>query len=359
MNTIFKILLLPFSLLYGIVVSIKNFFYRTGVLKSVEFDFPVIGVGNLSVGGTGKTPMVEYLIRLLRENGYQPGVISRGYKRKGNGFLLLTGREECKEAGDEPFQIKQKFPEVAVAVCKNRAAGIQKLIESSDIDVVIMDDAFQHRKVKPGLNMLLTQYSRPFNEDFLLPSGRLREPKSCKNRADLIVMTKSYRILSPFEVGRIKESIKPKTRQEIYFSYIAYHPPVSMNDPEKKLSLKVLEDYQVVLFTGIGNPAPLENYLNRKCKEIRLIKFADHHWYTRKDYKKVAKVFDKIFIKERAVLTTEKDARRIQCSKAMKYFQKLPIYYLPIDFIFHQKNRNKKQFDQRILDYVGKDQRSL
>ncbi|MEX2379763.1 MAG: tetraacyldisaccharide 4'-kinase, partial [Vicingaceae bacterium] len=222
MNFVLRILLLPFTLIYSIAVRLRNFFYDIGLLKSSEFNFPLIVVGNLTVGGTGKTPHTEFIVKTLK-NDYLTAVLSRGYGRKSKGYKLADSGDSPESIGDEPYQIFTKHQEILVAVDEKRKRGIEKLRAlPSAPQVVVMDDAFQHRQVKAGLNILLTDYSNLYINDILLPSGRLREPKSAAKRADIIVITKSPSVLSPLEIRRITESLKPKAYQKVFFSYIDY-----------------------------------------------------------------------------------------------------------------------------------------
>ncbi len=358
MKFLLRLILIPFSLLYGLAIRFRNLLFNIGILPERSFDIPIISIGNLSTGGTGKTPLAEYLIDLLQGENILPAIISRGYKRDKKGLVVVEQGHTASEIGDEPYQLKKKFPDVPVIVSKSRLKGVRKVVsEMPKVDVIILDDAYQHRYVKPGLNILTTQYSKPFSEDFLLPAGSLREPKTSKKRADMIVVTKSLTVLSPFEVGRLKEEIKPLNHQDLYFSYITYGDFINYNDPEKVYPVKAFEDYKLVLFTGIANPVPLKSYLERKCKALELIKFADHKTFTEKAYKKVAKRYKDIFVKEKAVVTTEKDARRLENLEIEKKFRQLPLYYLPIQTGFHETEETQN-FDQSIINYVRKNQRN-
>jgi len=351
-----RVILYPFAILYGLVMRLRNLLFNIGILRERKFDVPIIAIGNLSTGGTGKTPLVEYLVNLLREENFLPAVVSRGYQRTEKGLILAEQQHTAKAIGDEPFQLKQKFPEVPVVVSKSRVQAVNKIInEKPRVDVILLDDAFQHRYVKPGLNILTTQYSKPFSDDFLLPAGTLREPRSSKKRADIIVATKSLTVLSPFEVGRIQEEIKPRKKQKLCFSYITYGDFVRYKNPSKAYPVKDFEDYKLVLFTGIANPVPIQSYLERKCKSLEVMKFADHKTFTEKDYNKVAKRYKDIYVKEKAVVTTEKDARRLQSLPVGKQFEQLPLYYLPIQIGFH-KTEDTINFDENIINYVRDNQ---
>ncbi len=336
----------------------RNLLFNIGILPERKFDIPVIGIGNIATGGTGKTPLAEYLVRILQEENFTPVIISRGYKRQKKGLIIADQQHTARDIGDEPFQLKQKFPGLTVIVSENRVKAVRKVIkEMSRVDVVILDDAFQNRFIKPGLNILTTQYSRPFTDDWLLPAGNLREPKNSKKRADIIVATKSLVVLSPFEVGRLKEEIKPLKNQDLYFTYITYGDLVDFHNPSKTFPVKDFEEYKLVVFTGIANPVPLKSHLERKCKAVDLVKFADHKIFSQKDYRKVAKRYKDIFVKEKAVVTTEKDAKRLQDSEVAQQFKQLPLYYLPMEIGFHQTD-DTTNFDKRIINYVRKNQRN-
>lgn len=332
--------------------------FNLGILPKRSFDIPVIGIGNLSTGGTGKTPLTEYLVSLLVEKEFKPVVLSRGYKRELKGYIVVNQDHTAKEVGDEPHQLKSKFPEVPVIVAKNRVKAIQKIQqEIPEVDVVVMDDAFQYRYVQPGLNILTTEYTNPFPEDHLLPAGNLREPKHQKKRANIIVVTKNLTVLSPFEEGRLKELIKPLEHQSLYFSYITYKDFIAFNDTSKRYPIKEFEDYKLVLFTGIANPIPLKSFLDRKCKAVELVKFADHRNFTEKDFQKVAQSYKDIFVKEKAVVTTEKDAKRLESLSIKKQFEELPLYYVPIEVGFHPTNE-EQTFDEKVIQYVRSSQRN-
>lgn len=349
-----NILLLPFTLFWAAGVWLRNRLYDWGILSQVSFDFPVIGVGNLSVGGTGKTPTVEYLVRLCLENGLRPAIVSRGYKRKSRGFYLLDKEATAEKAGDEAYQLKRKFPEIPVAVCKNRAKAIKRLREEvKGIDVFLLDDSFQHRKVKPGLNILLTPYSQPFSEQWLLPAGRLREPKGARKRADIIVITKNPIVLSPFEERRLLEALKPFPHQKVFFSYISYGEITGVTETaDPTIDSTVLSRTSIMLFTGIANATPLKYYLERKAKEVFLQRYPDHHRYKEKDLKKIRKQFDNLYTPLKVVVTTEKDLRRLEHSQQLELLQDMPFYYLPIRFLFHKKQQ--PSFDEMVLEYINK-----
>jgi tetraacyldisaccharide 4'-kinase len=213
-----RYLLFPFSFLYGLGVRFRNWLFDKNIRKSVLFEVPVIGIGNLSAGGTGKTPMAEYVLQLLLQNGYKPAMLSRGYKRQSKGYQVVKPYSSAAHVGDEPYQVKKKMPEVVVAVCEDRPTGIKKIKEDhGDVNVIVLDDSYQHRSVKPGFNILLTDYNKPFYEDLLLPAGMLREPRSSKERANVIIVTKSPVQIGMEEKNQMREKLKPEINQEVYF----------------------------------------------------------------------------------------------------------------------------------------------
>ncbi len=344
--------------MYGLAVTMRNWMFFLGVLRERSFPIPIISIGNLSVGGSGKTPLVEYMVSCMVRDGMFPVIVSRGYKGSAHGVVFLDNDQNAAEVGDEPYQIKAKFPDVPVVTSKSRVDAIRQIMtEFPQADVVILDDAFQHRYVRPGLSILTTPYSLPFTEDFLMPSGWLREPKWAKNRADVIVVTKSLVVLSPFELERMREEIKPKSYQSLYFSYLQYQHLIDAKDPEKSFSIDDFENSRIVLFTGIAEPKPLYNYLERKCNEVQLVKFADHYAFGTKAYNRVSKIYSEIYVTDKALVTTEKDISRLKSLPAWQYFQQLPIYYVPVEVGFHQTDETLT-FDERILQYVRENQRN-
>ena len=274
---ILRYLLFPFSILYGLITAIRNFLFDKGILKSYSFDIPIIAVGNLSVGGTGKTPQIEYLIRLLSPN-YKMATLSRGYKRKSEGFVLANEHSTAEILGDEPFQIHQKFPEIKVAVDANRKNGIEQLLNLEDKpDVILLDDAFQHRKVKAGFYILLTAYDDLFCDDYMLPTGNLRESRNGANRADVIIVTKCAKDLSEIAQENIRRKIGLKT--PLFFSYIDYDDKV-YNELESK-NVEEIKQEAKLLLAGIAKPEPFFGYLQAEKDETLV--YSDHHFFTEKD----------------------------------------------------------------------------
>lgn len=330
---ILRYLLFPFSILYGCITSIRNFLFDKGILKSYSFDIPVIAVGNLSVGGTGKTPQIEYLIRLLSDN-YKIATLSRGYKRKSKGFILADETTTAAFLGDEPFQFYKKFPKIQVAVDADRKNGIEKLLSQSDKpDVILLDDAFQHRKVKAGFYILLTSYDDLFYKDFLLPTGNLRESRSGANRTDLIIVTKCPKNLSYEEQNNIRNEIG--LDKDIFFTFIDYDEKVYSVD--KELEVNSIKKSDKLLVAGIAKPEPFFRHLDAKINEK--ISFPDHHNFSDSDIENI-----KNKSKNSLIITTEKDFVRLN--------GKLPneqLFYLPIKSKFIN---NELVFNSEIIKFI-------
>lgn len=305
-------LLFPFSLLYGGITALRNVMYNKGWLKSKSYDLPVICVGNLSTGGTGKSPMIEFLVSFLKEN-HKIAVLSRGYKRKTTGYLEVLDNSSVEEVGDEPLQFKKKYPEITVAVCEDRQTGIEKLQNMAD--VILLDDAFQHRKVKASLNILLTSFDNLYIDDCMLPAGNLREPRFGAKRADIIVVTKCPENIDDTKIEAIKRKLKPKAHQQIYFSKIGYSAEI-VNTEEKK-PLDYLMGKEFLLVTGIANPKPLVTFLMKKRLKFEEKSFPDHHNFTTTEIEQLKN--------HQLILTTEKDFMRLQ-----SITNAVEIYYLPI-----------------------------
>ncbi|NOX48610.1 MAG: tetraacyldisaccharide 4'-kinase [Chlorobi bacterium] len=349
-----RIILFPFSLLYGLVILLRNRFFDWGILPSKSYPFPVISVGNLSVGGTGKSPHVEYLVRLL-QNDFKLATLSRGYKRKTSGFLLAGDNPKVEDFGDEPCQFARKFPEVKVAVDEKRARGINILSNKfPDLDVVVLDDAFQHRHVKPGLSVLLTDYHRLYSNDYPLPTGKLREFGSGAKRADIIVVTKTSNVLSPITQRNVKESLKIQPYQKIYFSHIKHGKLKPL--PGLDISPSGSRFAMILMFAGIANTYPLEDHLKKFCGQLETLIFPDHHQYVLKDVEKIVNIFDNLLSKNKIIVTTEKDAMRLIRPEFIKILKHFPVFYVPIEIEFHKEGR--KEFNKQILDYVKENRRN-
>ncbi|MFH4967822.1 tetraacyldisaccharide 4'-kinase [Gaetbulibacter sp. M240] len=310
-----RYLLFPFVPIYYVVTWLRNKLFDIGVLSQKKYDFPVICVGNLSVGGTGKTPMIEYLIRLLMDD-YKVATLSRGYKRKTKGFQLADSSSTAQSLGDEPFQFFNKFKNaVQVAVDTKRSHGIGQLLKTDQKpDVILLDDAYQHRKVKAGFNILLTTYANPYFNDMVLPTGDLREPKIGAKRADIIVVTKCPDALSPVESEQIIQKIEPQSHQKVFFSSIVYDENVYSN--EESIKLDNLPRFTLV--TGIADASALVAYLNGKGLQFEHLEFGDHHEFNDDDIK--------VLSGKELILTTEKDFMRLKDFEVLKN----SLYYLPM-----------------------------
>lgn len=328
-----QILLSPFSLLYGIGISLRNFFYSRGLLKGVEFSVPLISVGNLSVGGAGKTPHIEYLIRLLKDY-IEVATLSRGYRRKTRGYLEITPRMTAEQAGDEPLQFKRKFPDIMVAVSESRTFAIPKmLMDRPGLQAILLDDAFQHRSIKPGLNILLTEYSRPFTRDYLLPSGRLREWRSAYRRADIIIISKCPPELASEERERFLEEIRPLPHQKVYFSYYTYGHPYYILNPNYRIELK--PDTDALLISAIANTDYLLTYLEEQAGSLQVMEYEDHHYFSKYDVGQLKASFDRMESASKAILTTEKDAMRLELHRDYLIEHRLPVFVVPAEVRFH------------------------
>lgn len=335
-----RLVLAPFSLLYWGIVSLRNLLFDTGVLKTTAFQIPVIVVGNLSVGGTGKSPQIDYLIRLLKEKR-KVATLSRGYKRKTKGFLRAEPNVKVEAIGDEPFQFYKNHPEISVAVDANRVNGIKRLSnEVPGLEVVLLDDAYQHRYVTAKLSILLTAYDDLYVEDAMLPLGTLREPKSGADRAGVIVVTKCPSSISEETRKKIVQKISPRSDQTVFFSTISYADCiVSKTD---KIVVSELSDYEILLVTGIANPTPLLQKMEACDLQFKHLKFPDHYNFEKKDIEVIQKEYQNLSGDKKILLTTEKDFVRLE------QFE-LPLYYWAIQTRFIEKGA---LFDQLILDQV-------
>lgn len=349
--------LLPFSWLYGMGVGIRNALFDLGILKSRSFDVPVISVGNITVGGAGKTPHVEYLVNLLRKRA-KVAVLSRGYKRKSKGYVLARADTTMTEIGDEPYQMHKKFEDIYVAVDKNRCHGIERLTtdpETSDTDVVLLDDAYQHRYVKPGINILLVDYHRLIIYDKLLPAGRLREPKEGKTRADIVIVTKCPKDLKPMSYRVLSRALNLFPYQQLYFTRIAYGDlQLLFGNKTRKLS-GIMPDEHTLLLTGIASPEQMVEDLQPYCKHITQMRFADHHQFTEEDIANINNTFASL-PSPRHIITTEKDATRLEGMQGLSEEVRRNIFVLPIEIkVMLDK---KEKFDETILSYVHKNSKT-
>ena len=350
--------LMPLSWLYGLGVDIRNALFDMGVLPSVSYDIPIINVGNITVGGTGKTPTVEYLIRLLAGR-YRVAVLSRGYKRKTKGYLLSTIASTMEEIGDEPWQVKQKFPDVYVAVDANRRRGIERLMTdeaTKDVEVILLDDAYQHRYVKAGHNILLVDYHRIISDDKLLPAGRLRERPSATNRASTIIVTKCPQHINAMGFRVILSSLNIRPYQHLFFSTFTYETMHQLWG-DGKLEPDVLrkENIHVLLLTGIGNPRQMEQDVRRFVQHITPLTFPDHHYFSQRDVDTINQAL-KDLPGPHIIITTEKDATRLLHLKGLSEEVKRCTYVLPIGISIMRNEKDK--FDKTINDYVQENKRN-
>ena len=341
----FRILLFPFALLYGLVVMLRNWMYDKGLLRSSSFGLPLICVGNLSVGGTGKSPMVEYLVLHLK-NSFKVATLSRGYKRKTKGYALANEATTALDIGDEPMLFHRRFPDVPVAVGEERLVAIPQLLhDRPDTEVIILDDAFQHRSVKAGLNILLTDCSNLFTRDFFLPTGDLRDQRSSYKRAQIIVVTKCPLTLSEAERQEVMEEIKPLRHQSVFFTTITYGTPYHI---AKKHFTYIDEGTEVLLVTGIANPRPLKKYFEERIHTYHMMHYSDHHIFTIDDWKDIQQRFDSIKADKKIIVTTEKDAMRLL--KFETELEQLPFYVIPIhhSFLFNEGHK----FNEIVIKFI-------
>lgn len=351
--------LLPLSKLYGLGVGVRNLMFKWHILKQRTFPVPVITVGNISAGGTGKTPHTEYIIELLRYK-YHIGVLSRGYKRSTKGFILATRRSTPTDIGDEPYQIYQKFGnEVTVAVCEDRCAGIDEMLRlNPKIDLILLDDAFQHRYVKPTVSIVLTEFNNPVFYDKLLPLGRLREPQSAIFRADMVIVTKCPDQLKALEYRIFKNKLKLFPYQKLFFSGFKYGAlkPLFPDEAKGAQHLSWLtENDTVMALSGIANPKPLIRYLKGFPAKVKVKHFPDHHNFTRRDLESIAKRFEELEGQRKIIVTTEKDAVRLTNNPYFPHELKKCIYYQPIEVKFDPMNSDNFDIEiqKALLNSIG------
>jgi tetraacyldisaccharide 4'-kinase len=353
-----SIFLYPVSLIYGLITSARNFLYDAEVLKSHEFNIPVICVGNLAVGGTGKTPHTEYLADLLRKS-FIVAVLSRGYKRGTRGFRLAEANSSVNDIGDEPMQIHRKFPDVMVAVDGDRVSGVRTiLIEKPQTGVIILDDGFQHRRITPGFSVLLTDFSRLMINDAMLPYGNLRENIHNMRRADVILITKSPENISPIQRRIIVKEIRKSPYQNLYFTSLTYQDPLPVfeNTGKGPILCSGKENTGIILVTGIANPKPLSEHLQKSSGEIIHIAFGDHHRFSEKDIEKINGAWQNLKSERKYVITTEKDAARLREFTNIAEPFRSAFFYIPVGINF--LNNDKDEFDNLIVDYVRKNKRN-
>ena len=354
--------LLPLSWLYGLGVKLRNLLFEIGILKSRSFQIPVISVGNITVGGTGKTPHVEYLIELLQQK-FKVAMLSRGYKRKSKGFIIADKTSTVHDIGDEPFQMMQKYPDVTIAVDRKRCHGIEQLTANDKrLNVIVLDDAFQHRYVKPGINILLVDYHRLIIYDKLLPAGRLREPLSGKDRADIVIITKCPQDLKPMEYRVITKAMNLYPYQQLYFSTLNYKPlrpvfkgknnQVDLND---MIDLSGLKDQHVLLLTGIASPKQMIHDLSPIVGQFKPLTFGDHQQFTDKDVECINEAFAAL-PSPKLIVTTEKDVTRLKCVDGLTDDVRKNTYVLPVKIQFMLDQQH--MFNENIIGYVFKNSRN-
>lgn len=353
-------LLFPFSIIFGIISGLRNWLFDVGILPSKEKNTALITVGNLTVGGTGKTPHVEFIISELNSL-FRVAVLSRGYKRKTKGFILADRNSDAQQIGDEPFQIYLKFKNVPVAVSENRNIGVDKLLDvHQNLDAIILDDAFQHRKIRAGLSILLTDYNNLHTRDSLLPGGNLRESARGSRRANIIIVTKCPPHIKPIDMRVIEHEIKPSIYHSIYFSSYTYDEPLPLfiRYADKHWTFKNIKKKKasILLVTGIANPKMIKSHLKEYTDDLQSIQFKDHHDFTKKDITQIENLFFKIENPEKLILVTEKDGARLIKNKLLPNSLKYYIFVLPIRV--NILNDKETSFIKQITDYVTEDSRN-
>ena len=348
--------LLPLSWLYGLGVKFRNMLFEIGILRSESFDVPVISVGNITVGGTGKTPHVEYLIELLKDKA-KVAVLSRGYKRRTRGFVIADDNATAKTIGDEPLQMKRKYgDDITVAVDRKRCHGIRQLTSDEDgIDVILLDDAFQHRYVKPGVNILLVDYHRLIIYDKLLPAGRLREPLSGKNRADIVIVTKCPHDLKPMEYRVITKAMNLFPFQRLYFTCLDYRNITPVFGSGEQSLDSIGKDCHILLLTGIASPQQMIEDLSPRCPHITPLTFGDHHTFTSSDVARINNEFAAL-PHPKMIITTEKDATRLIAVEGLSEEVRGAMFALPVKIRFMLGQ--EESFNEKIIGYVRKNSRN-
>lgn len=345
-----KIFLFPFAVIYGIITSLRNLLYDWKFLQSKSFDVHTICVGNLAVGGTGKTPHVEYLIKLLQDE-VKIATLSRGYKRKTTGFIHADENSTALDIGDEPLQYKTKNPNLDVCVDANRVNGVKKILSFPEPPkVIILDDAFQHRALNSELKIVVSEYSNLFLNDCMLPAGTLRESKAGIKRADIIIISKTPDKTTAIEIRNVIKDVKPLAHQQLFFTWLKYGELVGFQNPTETIdTLNDLFRYRIVLFTGIGNPTPMVTYLKEYASDVKHIQYPDHHQFTIQDIADIRTELDAFEGGNKIVITTEKDAMRLKGSDLQDIANTLPLYVLPIEVDFKDK---AQEFNETIINYV-------
>ena len=356
----FALILWPLSLVYRFIVTLRNMLFDVDILKSEKFNMPVISVGNITVGGTGKTPHIEYLTHLLGKR-YKLAVLSRGYKRKSKGFVLANENSTVNDIGDEPLQIKRKFPKITVAVDAKRKNGIEQLIlegakSEKQFETILLDDAYQHRYVQPGLSILLIDYNNPIDEDYMLPLGNLREPEISKHRANFIIISKCPDTLKPIDCRIMSKRFKTFPHQKLFFTTLRYSEPQAVFYNEK-LFENINQSTFALMVTGIAQPYLFQKHINSIVSDSEIMQFPDHHAFTQKDFDKIVQRFNAIANPDKVIVTTEKDAIRLrEIASIIPDALKPILYFIPVkvDFLYD----GKEQFDKKVIDYVNQNKRN-
>lgn len=351
MNNGLKILLSPLAVLYGAATLFRNRLYDWRILREKKFDIHTIGVGNLSVGGAGKTPLVEYLLRLLLKENLEVATLSRGYKRKTSGFVKATVESTSDDIGDEPLMYKTKYP-VEVAVDGNRVRGVQTLMQNEGVipKVILLDDVFQHRAIRCGLNIVVSDFNNMFYRDYMLPAGTLREFKSGIKRADIIVVSKTPERTSAVDLRAVIKDIKPGPHQQVFFSYLKYGELYEISNKNNTLhTLNDLFRFRVISFAGIANAEPMVNYLKEYAAEVKHLPFADHYQYAEKDLTDIERYYHSLQGSNKILVTTEKDLMRLKHPALWPIASRMNIYILPLEVSFRDK---EEEFNNTILKYV-------
>ncbi len=339
-----KYLLYPFSLLYNGITRLRNLLYDRDIFSSISFDIPIISIGNLSTGGTGKTPMVEFLVESFY-NSYRMAILSRGYRRKSKGFIIASPQSSATSIGDEPYQFYLKYPRVTVSVCEDRVIAVPQLLQQRpDTQVILLDDAFQHRAISPGMSLLLTRYDRPFTRDHILPMGSLREAKNGMSRADIIIITKCPEKMSSEEEKKWIDEINPLENQKVYFTTLKYGSAYALSDTSKTLEIS---DQNILLVTGLASNKSILEYLRSKAHSVHTLSYSDHQNYNMQKIEEIIETYEAI--KEpKAIITTEKDAVKLMDNKDS--LNNLPLYILPVKthFLFDKETTFTKQINTYI-----------
>ena len=359
-NSLRQILLYPFSIIYGLITGIRNWLFDQGIFPVTEFKIPIISVGNLAVGGTGKTPHTEFLLTVFK-NEFQTAFLSRGYKRATKGFILASDNSTSKAIGDEPFQVFQKFENVTVAVDEKRVHGVKKLMElKPEINLILLDDAFQHRQIHAGFSILLTDFSNLYTRDLHLPAGSLREWKSGSKRAEIIVVTKCPDNFKPIDMRVIESELKPETNQQLFFSRYIYDElvPVFPEVIGENITLNTIKETnaEVLLVSGIVSPKAIEDHLKKFSNSVQSLVYPDHYAFQLKDFTIIKSKFEKFVSENKVIIVTEKDAARIVSNSDFPIELKSKIFALPIrvEILNNQENL----FIQKIKNYVVENSRN-